>query len=147
MVGTATVVANSLINTAGCKAKAGGTTAAAATNAATPEQVDALVSALGECMRTGEMCLTHALRLFIRGDVSLGPCAKQVREMLAVCHTTQTLALADSKQLPTAAKLCADTCAECAAECEKHAAMHPICAATAASCKQAAAAARAVASA
>ena len=147
MVGAATAVANGLVSAGGCKAKEGGTTAATTVAAVPDDDVDAFAAALQECIRSGEVCLTHCMARFVAGDASLGPCAKTVREMISVCRTSLTLALADSSHLPTAAKLCSEVCKDCAAECDKHAKMHAVCAECAAACRKTIAAAQPVAAA
>lgn len=147
MVGAATAVANGLVSAGGCKAKEGGTTAAATLAEVPDNDVDAFAAALQGCLRSGEICLTHCMALFVAGDAALGPCAKTVREMISVCRASLTLALADSSHLPTAAKLCIEVCNDCAVECEKHAKMHRICAECARECRETIAVARPVAAA
>ena len=142
LVGTAAAVAQSLISTAGCRTKPGTTAAAAVSGTAGATE---LASELGSCIQAGEACMNHCLQLLAKGDASLGPCSKRVREMLAVCRAVQTLVASESSHLATAAALCASVCEDCRAECEKHAHHHAECEACAKACERVIAAAKVVA--
>ena len=144
LVGTTAAVAQSLLTATGCQAK-GGTTAAAAVISSS--ESGSFAAEVGACVQAGEACLSHCLRLLSGGDTSLGPCAITAREMLAVCRAVETLALADSKHLASAAALCANVCEDCRIECEKHAGHHAECKACAEACERTIAAAKAIAAA
>lgn len=103
-----------------------------------------LAEATASCVRTGETCLEHCLRLMAAGDTSLGACAKTVHQMLAICRATASLASMGSDYLRDVARICAAACAECARACEPHRGHHAECAACADSCKKAEAAALAL---
>lgn len=130
MAGAAAAVTQTVLSATGCKAEATAT-AATAQAAIAP---DDLLGVLGPCTTVGEVCLTHCLRRLAQGDGSLGECAMRVREMLAVCRVTETLAAAGSEYLSQAAALCADVCESCRLECEKHASHHRECAECAKAC-------------
>jgi len=85
----------------------------------------------------GEACLTHCLR---QKDDSMAACAVTVRDMLASCQATLSLASAQSKHLPAMAALCAKICRDCEAECKKHADHHAECKRCMESCARCAAA-------
>jgi Cys-rich four helix bundle protein (predicted Tat secretion target) len=92
----------------------------------------ALLSAHSECVSKGEVCLSHCLELLATGDKSMGPCAKVVNEMLAVCGAVRDLAAQGAPALSKLAGVCLDVCKRCEAECRKHA--HSQCQDCAAAC-------------
>ncbi len=143
IAGAAAAVAQTVLSAAGCKAE-GSTTAAGTTTAFTSKDFDAVLS---QCIGAGEQCLTHCLALLSKGNSSLGACAERVRDMLAVCRSTQVLASAGSSHLPAAAALCADVCESCRVECAKHAGHHAECRACEKACAAVIPAARAFATA
>jgi len=86
-----------------------------------------LAAATAECVRVGEECLQHCLSLLADGDESLGDCAKNVQQMLAVCRAAGPLVYAGSKHLGAFAKVCAAVCADCETACRKHEGHHAVC--------------------
>lgn len=97
-----------------------------------------------DCVHSGEACLEHCLRLLASGDASMGECAKAVREMLAVCKMTQTMAMSASAHLGQVAALCTSVCESCEAACRPHAQHHSECADCAEQCRASIAAAAAI---
>lgn len=93
-----------------------------------------LAAAAAACVQVGEECLQHCLALLADGDESLGDCAKNVQQMLAVCRATGPLVYAGSKHLRAFAAVCAAVCADCETACRKHESHHAICKACAEAC-------------
>ena len=86
-----------------------------------------LIEASFDCLKTGEACIDLVATTLSAGDTSMAGCMITVRDMLAVMGAVSKLATANSKSLPTAAKLAIEACGACEAECRKHAEMHAVC--------------------
>ncbi len=95
-----------------------------------------LVETTLHCIRDGEACLDHCLKLFKTGDTSVADCAATVTEMLAMCTAMHKMASHDSKYAGQLASVCLKVCQECEKQCNKHAKKHEACAACARSCKE-----------
>lgn len=95
----------------------------------------ALVEAATKCVASGDICISHCLEAFAKGDTSLGACAKSVNQMLAACLALSRLGASNSSQLPQMAKVAEALCIDCEKECRKHENKHPECKACAESCK------------
>jgi len=101
-----------------------------------------LIAASSDCVVKGEVCLAHCHQLLGTGDKSMGPCAKSVSEMLALCGALRSLAAQNAPSLPKLAAVAMDACGRCEAECRKHEAHYPCkecgeaCAACAAQCRK-----------
>ena len=95
----------------------------------------ALVAAAYDCIKNGQLCLSHCLESFTTGDTTLATCAKSVDQMLATCGALAKLAAAGSPHTAAAAKLALAICKDCEKECRKHADQHATCKACAESCK------------
>ena len=126
---------------------AGGASFAVAANKALAEERDhmdhgahadlphaKLSEAARNCVSAGDLCLSHCLALFTKGDTSLAACAKSAYQMAAMCEAVARLASANSEHLPELAKVAHVTCLECEKECRKHETEHAICRACAESC-------------
>jgi Cys-rich four helix bundle protein (predicted Tat secretion target) len=96
----------------------------------------ALVDAALDCVKTGQACLDHCLRVLKTGDTSLADCAVAVDELAATCLALSRLAALDSQHLPAFASVASKICAACEAECRKHAEHHAACATCAESCRE-----------
>lgn len=94
-----------------------------------------LVAAVAECGAAGELCLTHCITRLSQGDSSLGECAARVRDMLAVCQATSTLAASGSPLLPALKQVCNEACGACAEACAPHSKHHAECAACLRACR------------
>jgi Cys-rich four helix bundle protein (predicted Tat secretion target) len=86
------------------------------------------------CASSGDACMSHCLRKFAEGDISLASCARSVWQMTAVCEALARLASANSEHLAAFAKIAHATCLDCEKECRKHENEHAICKACAESC-------------
>lgn len=136
-MGTATTVTHGLLNL-GCsnasvsadrpkhaghaqQASTGGAAAghAHAANLTDPA-LQQLLEAATECVRAGELCLSHCLQMFATGHTDMAACAQSVRDMIPVCSATATLAAASSQHLHAMAGVCAQVCASCIAACKPH---------------------------
>lgn len=95
----------------------------------------AFAAALADCTEKGEACMQHCISLLSTGDTSMAECAGAVNEMLAICRGMGVLAVADSKHLAAAAKVCHDLCSDCAAACKPHAGHHATCKACEDACR------------
>jgi Cys-rich four helix bundle protein (predicted Tat secretion target) len=87
----------------------------------------ALIGASADCVVQGQACLAHCLVLLADGDKSMGPCAKSVNQMLAVCGALQSLAAQQSALVPALAKTALRACEECEKECRVHEKHHATC--------------------
>ncbi len=87
----------------------------------------ALIDASFDCLKLGEACYEHIVMTLSSGDTSMAECMRTVTDMLAVMGAVSKLATANSKSLPTAAKLAIETCGACEVSCRKHAEMHVVC--------------------
>ncbi|GAB3765753.1 four-helix bundle copper-binding protein [Ramlibacter monticola] len=94
----------------------------------------ALMETAGDCVKTGETCLTHCHDSLATGDKSLGQCAKRVSELMAACSALRSLAAQNSRFVPQYARLTMQVCDACEKECRKHASKHESCNACAESC-------------
>ena len=86
-----------------------------------------LIGTSGDCVRTGEACLSHCLDLLGKGDKEMAACAKSVNDLLAVCGALQRLATTESPLLPKYARLAGEFCEGCEKECRKHEKKHSQC--------------------
>src|SRR5258706_11388097 len=86
-----------------------------------------LIETTTDCIRTGEICITHCFGLFAAGDTSVAACAKSVYQMDAVCQALMRLAAAGSQHVAELAKLAQIACMECEKECRKHENHHAEC--------------------
>lgn len=114
LVGTASVLAAGLVSPA-----------LAADGGAAP--VPAFAEAASRCVDAGDECLQHCLDMLSAGDTSLADCAREVRQMIAVCAAAGPMAYAGGKRLAAFARLCADVCGDCEKVCRKHEADHAVC--------------------
>jgi Cys-rich four helix bundle protein (predicted Tat secretion target) len=97
--------------------------APAVTTAASGPAADAAF----ECLKKGEACADHCVRMLVTGDTSMAECMVAVRDMLAGTEALARLASTGSRHLRSAAKLALDVCETCEAACRKHAQMHVVC--------------------
>jgi Cys-rich four helix bundle protein (predicted Tat secretion target) len=96
----------------------------------------ALFDATLGCLRSGEVCLNHCVRLLSTGDKSMAECAGTVRAMLPMCEAMSKLTLLKSSHMKELAAVCAKTCRDCEAACKKHAKHHDECKACMESCQK-----------
>ncbi len=146
MVGASTAIAHGVTTVMGCGAQSDAV-AATTPAALTGEDSDlrsALMQAVSDCLRDGEVCLAQCLRLLGTGNPAMAECSKNVNSMLSVCGAVPTLAAADSPHLRSLLQVCAAICDDCEAACRPHAGHHPECAACADSCLRCSAACRAL---
>lgn len=80
----------------------------------------ALFAATGECIASGQRCLSHCLETFRLGDTTMAECASAVDEMLHVCTAMSYLTVADSKHLRAMADVCIAVCDSCEKACREH---------------------------
>jgi Cys-rich four helix bundle protein (predicted Tat secretion target) len=94
----------------------------------------ALIDSASECIKKGELCISHCVDMMAGGDKTMGPCSKTVRDMLAMCETLSKLATSNSEFTKKHATLCLEVCKKCEDECRKHP-KHKVCMNCAESCK------------
>lgn len=94
----------------------------------------ALSEAARQCVSAGDACLSHCLALFVKGDMSVAPCANSVYQMSAVCEAVARLASAELEHLAGLAKIAHAACLDCEKECRKHENEHATCKACAEAC-------------
>ena len=92
-----------------------------------PAKHGALVAAAYECIATGDVCMSHCLETFRKGDTTMAECARVVADMLAVCRAVASLGGYDSPHLKGQAEVCIAACRDCAEECRKHEKHQPEC--------------------
>lgn len=100
------------------------------------DKTHAVIKALQDTIAVGERCMTHCLTELSKGEKVMAECANSVRECLAVCDATVSLAAMDAKRFKAFAKLCAEVCKDCEKACRKHENHHAICKECADSCKR-----------
>jgi len=110
--------------------------AAPAAKAAAPVINTALYAAALDCVKVGEECLDHCIRLLSTGDKSMAECAGTVRAMLPLCGAIVELTRLNSRHLKELAAVCAKACRDCEAACKKHANHHAECKACMESCQK-----------
>jgi Cys-rich four helix bundle protein (predicted Tat secretion target) len=93
-----------------------------------------LIETASDCVRNGEVCIAHCLRLFTAGDTSVADCAKSTYQMTALCEALSRLAAANSEHLPGLARLAGSMCLECEKACREHEHHHAECRVCAESC-------------
>ena len=91
------------------------------------EAARAVAAAAAECLVAGEACLSHCLERLARKDDSMAECARTVRDLLATCDATLSLASAESPHFAALAAVCGRVCRDCEAACKKHAEHHATC--------------------
>lgn len=94
----------------------------------------ALLAAVADCVRAGQVCIDHCLQLFAQGDNSTAPCARSVSQVVPACQALEQLAALNSKYLPRYARVVLDMCKDCEDECRKHEKEHSACKACADAC-------------
>jgi len=104
------------------------------------ERNAAVAEAASDCVRAGEICLEHCLRLLRAGDGSMARCSVAVDAMLAMCRATAALAIQDAPYLKAVAAVCAKACRDCEAACKEHAPHHEPCRRCMETCQKCAAA-------
>jgi hypothetical protein len=52
----------------------------------------ALPAATTDCIQNGQVCLSHTIMLMGADDKEMAACAQSVNEVLAICHSLQSLA-------------------------------------------------------
>lgn len=92
-----------------------------------PMPAAALAGAAARCVDAGDECLQHCLDMLSAGDGTLADCAREVRQMVAVCAGAGPMAYAGGRRLAAFARLCADVCSDCEKACRKHEAEHDVC--------------------
>ena len=95
-----------------------------------------LVDVALDCVKNGEVCKDHCIRLIKDGDTSIADCLSAVNDMLPVCSALARLAITESKHLKDYAKVCIAICKDCEKACEEHKDMHTACKACMESCAQ-----------
>ncbi|MBK7976058.1 MAG: Csp1 family four helix bundle copper storage protein [Deltaproteobacteria bacterium] len=110
-----------------------------------PVSATALAGAAARCVDAGNECLQHCLDMLSAGDTTLADCAREVRQMVAVCAAAGPMAYAGGKRLGGFARVCADVCGDCEKACRKHEAEHEVCKRCAEACARFIAEARKVA--
>lgn len=94
----------------------------------------ALVDKALDCVKRGEVCISHCISMLGKGDTSLKDCLRSVLTMMPSCEALARLAALDAKRLREFAKVCGDICADCQAECKKHQDHHAACKACGEAC-------------
>ena len=94
----------------------------------------ALVDSALECVKRGEVCISHCISSLGQGDTSLKDCLRSVLTMMPSCEALARLAALDAPRLKEFAKVCGDICADCQAECKKHQDHHAACKACGEAC-------------
>ena len=102
----------------------------------------AVAEAAFDCLRKGEACADHCVRMLTTGDTSMAECIVAVRDMLPATDALSRLASSNSKHLPAAARFALEVCEACEAACRKHAQVHAVCRECADSCTRTIAACR-----
>ena len=127
---------------------AGGSARAQTKKPADPRS--ALMAALAECRRTGELCVAHCATELGQGNKAMANCNVKVHEMMAMTGALATLAALGSPLAKKHAALCADACNACKEACLEHRShwahgMHLICKDCMEACERCEAACRAYA--
>lgn len=93
-----------------------------------------LLTAAGNCVSTGEVCMNHCFEVSAKGDNSLAQCGRSVDELIAACAALRSLTAQNSSFVPRYAKLTAEVCKSSEAECRKFEKNHVECKACADAC-------------
>jgi len=93
-----------------------------------------LIDVALDCVKTGEVCKDHCIRLIKDGDTSIIDCLSAVNDMLPVCATLAKLAISESQHLKEYAKVCMAICKDCEKACKEHKDKHAACKACMESC-------------
>ncbi len=86
-----------------------------------------MIASLHECMRTGDVCISHCLMEFKAGDTAMADCAKVVLESGAFCAAHAKMAALDSARMKEICELSIKICSDCEKECRKHEKKHSSC--------------------
>ena len=103
---------------------------------AVPSDIQDIVDASSECIKSGHACVQHCIEMFKMKDTSMADCNDSVHEMLASCTAISQLASYGSRHLKDFAEACIKVCKDCKKACEKHADKHDACKACAESCAE-----------
>jgi Cys-rich four helix bundle protein (predicted Tat secretion target) len=148
-VAAATALAHGLVTVMGCRAAPQGAAAPTPGTAPPPSpaspELAKLSATTADCVRVGEACLEHCIRSLASGSSMMADCAKAVQQMIPVCRAISSLSAMGSTHARALAATCAAVCAECASVCEPHVGHHAECKACFDACRNAEAAARALA--
>lgn len=93
-----------------------------------------MISALHECMRTGDECVSHCLMEFKAGDTAMADCARIVLQTGAYCEAHAKLVAFGSAHMKDLCELSIKMCTDCEKECRKHEKKHSTCKACADAC-------------
>ena len=104
-----------------------------------------LIDAATNCVKNGQICSDHCIKLVKADDTSIADCLGTVSELLAACNALAILASYQSSHLPTFVKSCIAICEDCEKECRKHEDKHVECKNCAEACKDCIAACKKVA--
>jgi Cys-rich four helix bundle protein (predicted Tat secretion target) len=99
-----------------------------------------VVTTLSQCSMAAEQCLSLCIEQMAVGDMTMGECARSVRDVIALCETSKTLIQARSPLSKEHLALCRKACTACKKTCEPHAMHHAACRACAQACDTAIAA-------
>ena len=86
-----------------------------------------MAAVLHECMRTGDICISHCLMEFKAGDTAMADCAKVVLESGAFCGAHAKMVALGSARMKEMCELSIKICGDCEKECRKHEKKHSSC--------------------
>lgn len=94
----------------------------------------ALADTAADCVKTGEACAAHCIRMLAAGDREMAECLSRARQTVAICAALVELASLESPHLRKAAAAALDICRACEDECRRFESKHPVCKACADAC-------------
>ena len=92
------------------------------------------VSAAGDLIAAGEICVTKMIGLLANGNQEMETCAELTQQVIPVGVALRSLAAQQAPLTPGIAKLAIKACAACAEACKPHMQMHQECASCYDSC-------------
>ena len=85
-----------------------------------PDATAALLAAIADCQRTGELCRAHCAKQLADGDKAFAHCNVAVQAMLATVAAAATVAALGSPQAKQLVTVCSAICKECEDACAEH---------------------------
>ncbi len=80
----------------------------------------ALLAALADCQRTGELCRGHCAQELANGNKDFARCSAAIQAMLATITATATLVGLGAAQAKQLASVCQAVCKDCEDACAEH---------------------------
>ena len=83
-------------------------------------KLEELIDTFLECIKMGEICNQHCMRMFQMGDTTLADCSIAVQELIVANTAAIRFTANNSRHLKTFLEATIKVCETCEEECKKH---------------------------